>query len=112
MTTQSTRPAETVRKVAELALADAIEITLLIGLMRGQNAGGVNKKLSEAGAGSAAAVIRNALMARLVLLIARAYAKPKQGDLHLRKAVCLLKDNTTRQIFGSHCPPWRAQRHS
>lgn len=101
MAAQSTRPAETVRKVAEHALSDAVEITLLIGLMRGQNANGVNKKLGDAGAGRAAPVVKNALMARLVLLIARAYAKQKHGDLHLRVAACLLNDNTTRQIFGS-----------
>lgn len=48
------RPAETVRKVAELALADAVEITLLIALMQGQNTGGVNDRLNKAGAGRAA----------------------------------------------------------
>jgi AbiU2 len=101
MAAHSTRPAETVRKVAELALGDAVEITLLIALMRGQDAGGVNNQLDAAGAGRAAGVVRNALMARLVLLIARAYSEPKHGDLHLREATCLLKDNTTRQIFGS-----------
>jgi hypothetical protein len=101
MAAQSTRPEEIVRKVAESALRDAIEITLLIGLMRGQNAGGVNLQLDAAGAGRAAGVIRNALMARLVLLIARAYSKPKHGDLHVRVAACLLKDNATRQIFRS-----------
>jgi hypothetical protein len=34
-------------------------------------------------------------------LIARAYAIPKHGDLHLRVAAVLLKDNATRQVFGS-----------
>jgi hypothetical protein len=46
--------AETVRKVAEQALADAVEITLLIALIQGQNTGGVNDQLSKAGAGRAA----------------------------------------------------------
>jgi hypothetical protein len=101
MAAQSTRPAETVRKVAEQGLNDAVEITLLIGLMRGQNTGNVNKKLDEDGAGRAAGAIKHALTARLVLLIARAYANVKHGDLHLRVAACLLNDNTTRQIFGS-----------
>jgi hypothetical protein len=96
-----TRHEETVRKIAELALGDAIEITLLIALIEGQNAGGVNKQLNDAGAGSSAMVLRNALISRLVILIARAYAVSKHGDLHLRVAACLLKDNVTRQIFGS-----------
>src|SRR5216684_974418 len=95
------RPAETLRKIAELALSDAVEITLLIGLIQGQNTGGVNKQLNDAGAGRAATVLRNALIARLVILIARAYAKPKHGDLHLRVAACSLEDNTTRLIFAS-----------
>lgn len=101
MTAQSTkrRSADTVRKVAEQALSDAVEITLLIALIKGRNAGGVNERLNEAGAGSAAIVVRNALIARLVLLIARAYARPKHGDLHLRVAAELLVDNPTRQFF-------------
>jgi hypothetical protein len=96
-----TRPAERVRKIAELALEDAVEITLLIGLMEGQNTGGVNKQLNEAGAARSAMVTRNALLSRLVILIARAYAKPKHGDLHLRVAAELLEDNRTRQVFGA-----------
>ena len=94
--------AETVRKVAELALSDAVEITLLIALMKEQNTGDANKKLNEAGAGRAAVVARNALIARLVILIARAYAKVKHGDLHLRVAAELLENNTTRQVFGAN----------
>jgi hypothetical protein len=95
------RPAETVRKVAELALSDALEITMLIALMEGQNTGGANSKLNEAGAGAAARILRNALIARLVTLVARAYATAQRGDLHLRVAACLLQNNETRQIFES-----------
>ena len=82
-------------------MRDAVEITLLIALIQGQNTGGVNEQLNKAGVGQAAMVLRNALIARLVIMIARAYAKPKHGDLHVRAAACLLKDNTTRQIFES-----------
>jgi hypothetical protein len=64
-----TRPAEVVRKVAEHALSDAIEIKQLIALMEQQNVEGVNKLLSERGAGRAAICVRNALVARLVTLI-------------------------------------------
>jgi hypothetical protein len=59
------RPAETIRKAAELALNDAIEIRQLIALMRTQNAGDVNKRLTEARAGRARTVVQNALLARL-----------------------------------------------
>jgi hypothetical protein len=98
--TPQRRPAETVRKIADLALGDAVEITLLIALIERQNAGKINEQLNKDGAGRAAIVLRNALIARLVMLIARAYSKPKHGDLHLRVAACLLEDNATRQIFG------------
>ena len=65
--TSQTRPeraAETVREIAEEAMRDAIEITLLIGLLKVQNAGGVNDKLANAGASEAAKALRNALVAR------------------------------------------------
>jgi hypothetical protein len=92
--------AETVRMIAEQALGDAVEITELIALLKGQNAGAVNKKLKEAGAARAGVVVRNALIARLVILVARAYANPKDGDMHLRVGATLLQNNTTRQIVA------------
>jgi hypothetical protein len=82
-------------------LGDAVEITLLIALIEGQNTDGINSQLDKAGASRAAVVLRNSLIARLVMLVARAYSNPKHGDLHLRVAEDLLKDNVTRQIFGS-----------
>jgi hypothetical protein len=106
MVAQPTPPsnAERIRQIATLALNDAIEITVLIALMKDQNQGGVNEKLNAAGAGKAGGVIRNALLARLVTMIARAYPKPKPGkrDVHLREAARLLEtDSVARQIFGS-----------
>jgi hypothetical protein len=106
MVAQPTSPsnAERIRQIATLALNDAVEITVLIALMKDQNEGGVNKKLNDEGAGKAGGVIRNALLARLVMMIARAYPKPKpwKGDMHLHEAARLLEiDNVTRQIFGS-----------
>jgi hypothetical protein len=62
--TDPERPAEAVREIAEQALNDAIEITRLIALMRGQNANGINKQLEKSGAGKAASVLKNALLAR------------------------------------------------
>lgn len=93
--------AEEVRKIANLALGDAVEITSLIELIQRQNADGINEKLNKAGAGRAAMVLRNAMIARLVTLVARAYAPARKGDLHVRVAIDLFKDNTTRQIFTS-----------
>jgi hypothetical protein len=89
-----------VLEIAKQALDDAKEITVLVGLIREQNTGGVNKRLSEVGAGNAANAIRNALIARLVILVARAYAKPQQDDRHLQVAVNLLSAASTRQHFN------------
>lgn len=97
-----TRHVETIRKIAEKALDDAIEITLLIALLEGQNASEINKLLNEAGIPvRAAMVLRNALFARLAILIARAYAQRRTGDLHLRVAADLLNNSVARQIFAS-----------
>jgi hypothetical protein len=91
---------EIVLEIAKQALDDAKEITVLVGLIREQNKDGVNKRLSEAGAGNAAKAVRNALITRLVILVARAYAKPQQGDRHVQVAVNLLNAASTRQHFN------------
>jgi hypothetical protein len=64
--------ADIVRKVADQALSDAVEITVLIELIEKQNSNGINDKLNKAGAGRAAMVLRNAMIARLVTIVARA----------------------------------------
>jgi hypothetical protein len=89
-----------VLEIAKQALDDAKEITILVGLIREQNTGGVNKRLIEAGAGNAANAVRNALIARLVILVARAYAKPRHGDRHVQVAANLLNAASTRQHFN------------
>lgn len=101
MTNSTSHHAETVRKIGDLALSDAVEITVLIELIRKQNADRINNELNKAGAGRAAIVLRNSMIARLVTIVARAYAPAKHGDLHVRIAKDLLKDNVTRQIFTS-----------
>jgi hypothetical protein len=94
--------AEKIRKITQLVLNDALQILMLIALLRKQNTGGINARLSKAGAANANVAARNAMIANLVLLISRAYAEPRAGDLHLRVAAELLKgDNTAREIFDS-----------
>jgi hypothetical protein len=95
-----------IRKIAEQALDDALHIHALVALLRKQNTGGVNARLSEAGAAAATTAIRNAMIGYLVILISRAYAESKPGDLHLRAAAEMLKgDNIARQIFDSGDKP-------
>ena len=99
MTTSSSHHADTVRKVGALALSDAVEITILIDLIKKQNANGINTALTKAGAGRAGAVLQNSMLARLVTIVARAYAPAKNGDSHVRVAKEQLKHHVTRQIF-------------
>jgi AbiU2 len=74
----------------------------LVELLKRQNIGGINSRLSKGGAGSAAIAVRNAMITDLVLLVSRAYADSKPGDLHLQAAADLLKsDKTAREIFDS-----------
>ncbi|WP_291849915.1 hypothetical protein [Bradyrhizobium sp.] len=89
-----------------LALNDALQIYALVALLRRQNANGINSRLSKAGAATATAAAQNAMIAYLVTLVARAYAEPKQGDLHLRAGAEMLKvDKTSREIFDSGNKP-------
>lgn len=81
---------KTVKPIAKEAFSDALEILQLIALLEAQNSNDVNMRLSKAGAGRAALVLRNAFIARLTLLIARCYAKPRKGDLHIRLAFDLI----------------------
>ena len=95
---------ETVRHIINLALGDGMEIVALSTLLQSGNEGDVNKRLSDAGAGQAAIVVRNSLFARLILLVTREFAKnSRDGDLHLGRAFELLEGDTLRilQDIGS-----------
>jgi hypothetical protein len=92
---------QAVRRIVEGSLFDAQEILVLTQLMKVQNNGKVNPNLNEAGAGGAGAVVRNALIARLVLLVSRCYAKPREGDRHLHRAIEVLENVGVRETFGA-----------
>jgi hypothetical protein len=86
---------ETVRRIVTLARGDGMEISALAMLLQNSNEGGVNKILSNAGAGQAALVVRNSLFARLILLVTREFAKKsRERDLHLGRAFELLEGDT------------------
>jgi lysyl-tRNA synthetase class 1 len=92
--------AEAIRKIAEQALQDALEIYQLIALLRAKNTDSVNSSLARVGAVTASATLQNALISRLVLLVMRAYDEPRSGEQNLRAAVEMLKtDQTAREIF-------------
>lgn len=84
-----------VRSIVEAALRDGIEIVVLIALMKTQNKGGINERLTDAGAAHAAMVIRNAMLCRLATMIMREFtSNSRAGDLHIGRAIELLKGDT------------------
>jgi AbiU2 len=91
---------ETVRQIVNLALGDGIEIVILMSLLQSGNENGVNANLSNAGAGQAGIVVRNALFTRLILMITRAFAKSRDGDMHLGRAFELLEGDTLAIFQG------------
>jgi lysyl-tRNA synthetase class 1 len=92
--------AEAIRKIAEQALQDALEIYQLIALLRAKYTDGVNSSLAKVGAVTASDTLENALISRLVILVMRAYDEPRPGEQNLRAAVEMLKtDQTAREIF-------------
>lgn len=95
----SKAPTEEAYLIAEEAYGDAIELRALVELMRAQNSGGVNKALESKGAAMAAVFVRNSLIARIVVLAARAFAPPKEGDRHLARAFQLLNEPKVRSEF-------------
>jgi len=92
---------QSVKRIFAGALFDAQEILVLRRLLQVQNDAGVNPSLNEAGAGGASAIVRNALLSRLVLLVSRCFPKPRTGDRHLREAVELLKDENVKARFST-----------
>ena len=91
---------ETVRRTVNLALGDAMEIVALMTILETGNEGGVNDSLSNAGAGQAGIVVRNSLFARLILLVTREFARSREGDLHLSRALELLRGDTLAIFQG------------
>jgi alkanesulfonate monooxygenase SsuD/methylene tetrahydromethanopterin reductase-like flavin-dependent oxidoreductase (luciferase family) len=85
---------ETVREIVQLALRDGKEIVVLVAVLRSKNEGGVNWKLSDGGAGYAGTAVQNALFTRLILMVTRAFAESREGDLHLGRAFELLTGDT------------------
>jgi len=81
---------QTVKKISASAFADAIEILAIIEVLEAGNKG-ASEALNKAGAGRAAAHIQRSLFTRLHFLVARAYSKSRDGDLHARRAFDLLK---------------------
>lgn len=87
--------ARTVCDIADIAFTDAIEIRQIIQALELQNRNEISEALLAVGAGYAADVIKNALIARLVLLVGRVFDGPG-AILHVGRAVELMKDSAVR----------------
>jgi hypothetical protein len=94
--------ANLLREIVEQSLGHGIELLSHVELMEGQNSGGVNERLAQAGLQNAAIAIRNAMMARIVLMVAREFSEPRDTDRNLHRAVDLLSDTTVRELFGKN----------
>ena len=92
-------PFALLHETAQQGFTDALEICCLIETLQRQNQGSVVTNISDRGAGSSGIVIRNGLIARLTLLVARCYAPIHRGkgDRHIRRAFDeVLKDTGVR----------------
>jgi hypothetical protein len=88
--------ARTVCDITDIGFTDAIEIRQNAQALELQNRSEVSEALLAVGAGHAAVTIRNALIARLVLLVDRVYDHSGNGELHVSRAMELMKDGAIR----------------
>lgn len=95
---------ETVREIVKLALGDGMEIVALMTLLDHGNKNGISRSLSDAGAAQAAIVMRNSVFSRLIILITREFAKSRDGDMHLGRAIELLEGDTLSIFQGVGSP--------
>jgi hypothetical protein len=95
-TYRQTSGARMICDIADIGFTDAIEIRQIIQALELQNRYEISEALLAVGAGYAAVIIRNALIARLVLLVGRVFDASCNGELHVSRAMELMKDNTIR----------------
>ena len=104
MPTPAKNDVETVRQIVSLALGDGIEMVVLMTLLESGNKNGISKGLSDAGAAQAGIVVRNSLFNRLIDMITREFAKSRDGDMHLGRAIELLEGDTLAIFQGIGSP--------
>jgi hypothetical protein len=93
-----------VDKISDDGFTDGIEIRQIIELLREQNEGCVNDELSRTAAATAAMMVRNGLLTRLVLLVSRIYAPTRKHDMHVARAFELLKDPAVKAEIETRGP--------
>jgi hypothetical protein len=85
-----------IEDIAIEAFQTGLEILQIIDVMERQNTGRINGNISDSGAARAGTVVRNALITRLVILVAGAFAITRPGDRHLQRGFELMQDAKLR----------------
>ena len=78
-------------EISDTGFMDGIEIRQILQLLEIQNGNGVNDALSKT-AETAGLIVRNGLVARLVMLVSRVFGTPREDDLQVGRAFELLKE--------------------
>jgi hypothetical protein len=103
--TDDDEPGQTiVYEISDNGFVDGIEIRQIIEVLRVQNSEGINDALSKADAAAAAMMVRNGLISRLVLLVSRIYAPARKDDMHVGRAIELLKDTAVKAEIETRGP--------
>ncbi|WFT91272.1 hypothetical protein QA633_23150 [Bradyrhizobium barranii] len=93
--------ADIVREIVDQARGFGIELLSQVELMEAQNSNNVNANLIAADLEHPLISIRNATISRIVLMVAREYAKPRKADRNLHRAFDLLSEGPARDVFGN-----------
>jgi AbiU2 len=85
-----------VRDIAADAFRHAIDIRFIIETLEAGNDPEAFQAVNGSRTAQVAECVYRALWTRLLIIVSRAYAKSRDGDLHVQHAFDLLKDGTTR----------------
>lgn len=88
--------AKLVQDIAAGAFRDAIDVLSIIEALEAGNTPTAVAAVNAAGTAAVAECVYRALWSRLILLVTRAYANARPGDLHVQYAFDLLKDTALR----------------
>jgi AbiU2 len=94
-----TSKTDSIEAIAREAFQTGMEILQLVELMERQNTGRINGNISDSGAGRAGITVRNAMITRLVILVAGAFAPTRAGDRHLKKGFEDMADPNLRSLL-------------
>ena len=93
--------AKKVRDIAADVFRDAIDIRFIIETLEAGNDPKAFQAVNGSRTAPVAECVYRALWTRLLIIVSRAYAKSRDGDLHAQHAFDLLKDATVQIAVGS-----------